>query len=114
MRGKFSKDSKWMEAKRIVRNSNWIEIVHYYHTIGGHNVMVYSLKDREKRLILEVVEGNNVVGDRVLLLTNNDEIVAEDYDEVLNSRKQFSYAENIERTVVNYKGKDIVVYTERR
>jgi hypothetical protein len=114
LRGNFSEDRQWMEAKRMIKDTNWIEIVNYYHAIGGKNVMVYSIHDREKCLIIDVLEGNNVAEDRVLVLTPKNEVVAKDYEEVLNSRKQFSYADNIERLELDYKGTEIIVHTERR
>lgn len=88
----FSKDNKWMEAKKVVGNTNWLEIISYYRAINGTDVFVYSVIDGDKRLIVDVLDN-----DTVLLLNKSGQLVTEDYEATLNSKKIFKHSEQGER-----------------
>ncbi|AXH71110.1 hypothetical protein BSP38_068 [Bacillus phage BSP38] len=78
-----------MEAKRAVGHLNWLEVISYYRSIDGCNVSVFSVKDGEKRLIVDVIDD-----DTVLLLDQNGHEAEDTYDNVLSSRKVFKYSDN--------------------
>jgi len=82
----FSQDEKWMEAKKAVGNTNWLEIISYYRSIKGNHVSVYSVVNGEKRLIVDVLDDNTV------LLISNNEYIKDSYENVLNSRKIFKFS----------------------
>jgi hypothetical protein len=85
----FSQDEKWMEAKRAVGHLNWLEVISYYRSIDGSNVQVYSVRDGEKRLIIDLLDDDTV------LLKDKDGFAKEDtYENVLQSRKIFKYSES--------------------
>ncbi|AMQ66589.1 portal protein [Bacillus phage Shbh1] len=85
----FSKDSKWVEAKKVIGSSNWIEVVSYYRYIGGENVFVYVIGDGNKKLIVDIMDDQNV-----LLIDKEGNPSIDTYDNVQNSRKMFRYSEN--------------------
>jgi hypothetical protein len=85
----FSQDTKWVEAKRVVGNNNWIDIVSYYHSINGKNVLVYSIVEGDKRLIVDIIDD-----DTVLLVNKHGQRVVDSYENVLSSRKVFQYIES--------------------
>ena len=85
----FSQDAKWVEAKRTIGNNNWIDIVSYYHYIDGKNVLVYSIVEGDKRLIVDVLDD-----DTVLLKDKQGQYVVDSYENVLSSRKTFKYIES--------------------
>jgi hypothetical protein len=105
----FSQDKKWIEAKRVIGNLNWIEIVSYYRFINGNNVFVYSIVDGDKRLIVDVISE-----DTVLLLSKNGELVTDDYDSVLNSKKIFKYSDKYERRTYSLGSHNFNIATESR
>jgi hypothetical protein len=85
----FSQDEKWMEAKRAVGHLNWLEVISYYRSIEGKNVEVYSVRDGEQRLIVDLIDDDTV------LLQDKDGLAIQDtYESVLSSRKIFKYAES--------------------
>ncbi|QIW88669.1 hypothetical protein P59_072 [Bacillus phage P59] len=85
----FSQDEKWMEAKRAVGHLNWLEVISYYRSIDGKNVEVYSVRDGEQRLIVDLIDDDTV------LLLDKDGFAREDtYENVLSSRKIFKYSES--------------------
>ena len=88
----YSKDSKWDEAKEFIKQQgmqdNWIEIVDYYRQIGGRHVAVFIAIDKQKYMILEATKDN-----RVILLDKDNNILLEDYDLVIESKKMFYYIE---------------------
>lgn len=91
----FREDSKWQIAKKLLnQNYTWLEVISYYKAIGGKNVLVYSVIDGEKRLIVDLTEDN-----QVLLANRHGELVTDTYENVLNSRKVFEYSDrdSIER-----------------
>lgn len=87
----FKDDKKWQEAKRVAGSDKWLEVISYYRSIGGKNVFVYSVIDGDKRLIVDILDD-----DRVLLVDKRGELVTDNYDNVLNSKKVFKYNEDIE------------------
>lgn len=82
----YSQDEKWVEAKRAVGNVNWLEVIHYYRSINGDKVFVYSVVEGNKRLIVDIIDDENV-----LLLNQKGEPVTDSYENVLKSRKIFRY-----------------------
>lgn len=106
----FSQDPKWIEAKEVVGKPNWIEVVSYYRHIGGTNVFVYCIGDGDKKLIVDVVDDDN----NVLLINKFDEPVIEGYENVLSSRKQFSYSEDFENRTYEVQGKKVTIAIERK
>lgn len=83
----FGQDKKWIEAKRIVGNDNsWLEVISCYNSIGGKGVFVYSVIEGQKRLIVDVLDDNHV-----LLFDSNKNLVVEQYETILNSKKLFKY-----------------------
>lgn len=105
----FSKDKKWMEAKRAIGNMNWLEIVSYYRSINGIHVFVYSVIDGNKRLIVDVIDD-----DTVLLLSKSGQLVIDDYDLVLNSKKIFKYSEQCEHKDLYLGSQKYSIVTESR
>ncbi|WRW34707.1 portal protein [Staphylococcus phage CF5] len=88
----FSKDSKWDEAKDFIKGQgmqdNWIEVIDYYRQIGGKHVAVFIAIDKKKYMILEATKNN-----KVILVDRDNNIVLEDYDTVMESKKMFYYIE---------------------
>lgn len=84
----FSQDKKWVEAKKAVGRSNWLEVVSYYRSIDGKNVFVYSVIEGKKRLIVDVLNDDTV------LLIDRDRLTTDSYESVLNSKKVFKYNED--------------------
>jgi hypothetical protein len=88
----YSQDEKWVEAKRAVGGLNWLEVISYYRSVDGENVFVYSVIEGDKRLIVDILDDENV-----LLLNKYGEPIVDSYENVLNSRKVFKYNdENLE------------------
>lgn len=89
---KYSKDNKWNEAKDFIKHQgmqdNWIEVVDYYRQIGGKHVAVFIAIDKKKYMILEATTDG-----RVLLVDRDNQVVLEDYDLVMQSKKMFYYIE---------------------
>lgn len=88
----FSKDEKWDEAKSFIKGQgmqdNWIEIVDYYRQIGGQHVAVFIAIDKVKYMILEATKDG-----KVIIVDGDNNIVIEDYDVVMESKKMFYYIE---------------------
>ncbi|AAX92410.1 hypothetical protein TwortDSMZ_092 [Staphylococcus phage Twort] len=88
----YAKDKKWEDAKTFIKQQgmkdNWIEIVDYYRQIGGTHVAVFIALEKEKYMILEATTDN-----RVILVDKNNNIVLEDYNVVMESKKMFYYIE---------------------
>lgn len=106
----FSQDKKWMEAKKLLNQKySWIDIVSYYRSIGGNNVFVYCIGNGDKKLIVDIVDDDNV-----LLINKLGEPIIESYEDVLNSRKVFSYSENFENREFFVGSKRFVVALERK
>ena len=88
----FSKDKKWDEAKDFIKGQwmqdNWIEIVDYYRQIGGKHVAVFIALNKVKYMILEATKDN-----KVILVDKDNNILLEDYDIVMESKKMFYYIE---------------------
>lgn len=86
----FINDQKWNDSKKIAKQNgladNWIEIVDYYMMIKGNHVLAYAILDKQKYRILRVLDSGEI-----LLMDNTGRLVVEDYDIVLESRKQFFY-----------------------
>jgi len=85
----FSSDKKWMEAKKVVGDMNWVEIVSYYRSINGTNVFVYVIGEGNKRLIVDVIDDDNI-----LLINKDGDPEIDTYENVMNSRKEFKYSED--------------------
>lgn len=88
---------KWLEAKNLARITgneyNWIEVVSFYEELGGKHVQVYcSLKDGDKRRIVSPVDNE----DLVVTVKRNNNVILDDYEEVLESKKIFIFAEHSE------------------
>lgn len=105
----FSKDRKWMEAKRAIGSMNWLEIISYYRSISGIHVFVYSVIDGNKRLIVDVIDD-----DTVLLLSKNGQLVIDDYNLVLNSKKIFKYSEHCDHRDFYLGSQKYTIATESR
>ncbi|AYJ75930.1 hypothetical protein BSP14_055 [Bacillus phage BSP14] len=103
----FSQDTKWIEAKKVVGHVNWIEVVSYYRSIGGTNVFVYSVVNGDKRLIVDVIDD-----DEVLLIGKADELLTDSYTNVLNSRKVFKYSEELDFRNYYLRGQKFRIPTE--
>jgi hypothetical protein len=88
----FGQDSKWLEAKKVIGDLNWIEIVSYYRFIGGNNVFVYVIGDGDKKLIVDIIDED----DNILLINKNGKPLTDSYDNVTNSKKVFQYSESLE------------------
>ena len=99
-----------MEDKRVIGNLNWIEIVSYYRFVNGTNVFVYSIVDGDKRLIVDVISGE----DAVLLLNKKGELITDSYDAVLNSKKIFKYSENYELKPYRFGSHKFTIAVESR
>lgn len=88
----FIDDKKWNESKKLARLNgladNWVEIIDYYNSIRGNHVLAYSILDKQKYRILRVLDSGEV-----LLMDGTGRLVVEDYDIVLESRKQFFYSD---------------------
>ncbi|WOZ17508.1 hypothetical protein [Staphylococcus phage vB_SauM-T-SE-G1] len=67
---------------------NWIEIVDYYRQIGGKHVAVFIALNKVKYMILEATKDN-----KVILVDKDNNILLEDYDVVMESKKMFYYIE---------------------
>lgn len=106
----FSQDKKWMEAKRVIGELNWIEIVSYYRFVEGRNVFVYSVVDGDKRLIVDVISGDNAV----LLLNKKGEFVTDSYEAVMNSKKIFKYSDNYELKTYRFGSYKFTIAIESR
>jgi len=105
----FSEDEKWLEAKKIVgANNSWIDIISVYRYLGGKNVFVYIIGDKDKRQIVDIVDDEN----NVLLISKYGEPIIEDYDTVEKSRKSFNYSEDIEERTYYIAGKEASVIEE--
>lgn len=104
----YQEDEKWVEAKRTLRTDDWIEVTSFYRELGGHDVFVYALLDREKKLILDIDDDDNV------LLYTKDGVVSEDYERVFTSRKYFSYTTTPVKTNDTYivAGEEMPIYKE--
>ena len=89
---KFAKDKKWDEAKSFIKQQgmtdNWIEVIDYYRQIGGKHIAVFIAIDKQKYMILEATKD-----DRVILIDKDNNIVLEDYNTVMQSRKMFYFIE---------------------
>lgn len=103
----FNQDAKWVEAKRVVGNLNWLEVVSYYRSIGGKNVFVYSVIEGDKRLIVDVLDDDSVV-----LINREGEVSINDYDTVMNSRKVFKYNEDIEQIPFTFRNQQYFIPVE--
>lgn len=106
----FNQDLKWLEAKKAVGNNEWIEIISYYRSIGGQNVFVYCVGNGDKRLIVDVIDEN----DNVLLINKTGEPVIDTYDNVLNSRKVFTYSDNSENMKFSVGDMKYIIAIERK
>ena len=67
---------------------NWIEVIDYYRQIGGKHIAVFIAIDKQKYMILEATKD-----DRVILIDKDNNIVLEDYNTVMQSRKMFYFIE---------------------
>ena len=89
---KFAKDKKWDEAKAFIKQQgmtdNWIEVIDYYRQIGGKHIAVFIAIDKQKYMILEATKDG-----RVILIDKDNNIVLEDYNTVMQSRKMFYFIE---------------------
>jgi hypothetical protein len=103
----FSQDKKWMEAKKVCGHLNWLEVIAYYREIQGTNVFVYSVRNGERRLIVDVFDD-----DTVILLNKNRELVKDSYERVLSSRKSFKYSEHYENQEYSLGHRTYTVPTE--
>lgn len=86
----YMNDSLWIESKRVAKDNgmsdNWLEIVEYYHSLGGHRAMVHSIIDEKQREILHILDTEDI-----LLIDSDGNLHVEDYDTVLASKKLFFY-----------------------
>lgn len=88
----FSSDKKWMEAKKVVGDTNWVEVINYYRSINGTNVFVYAIGDGDRKLIVDVIDDE----DNILLINKHGNPEIDTYENVTNSRKEFKYSEDTE------------------
>lgn len=103
----FSQDEKWLEAKRAAGHLNWLEVIAYYREIGGSCVYVYAIGDKDKRLIVDILND-----DTILLLDKNNSPVIDTYENILKSRKAFNYSENYEYTQFYHEDTKYIVKVE--
>lgn len=89
----YMNDSLWIESKRVAKDNgmadNWLEIVEYYHSLGGHRAMVHSIIDEKQREILHILDT-----EEILLIDSDGNLHVEDYETVLSSKKLFFYKTN--------------------
>lgn len=105
----FNQDSKWIEAKKVVGNLNWLEIISYYRMVEGSNVFVYAIGDGDKRLIVDVIDDNEV-----LLVGKSEELIIDTYENIMRSKKMFSYSENYKKRDFVLGGSKITIKLESR
>lgn len=103
----FSRDKKWIEAKKVIGDINWLEIISYYRMINGSNVFVYSIINKEQKLIVDILDDH-----RVILVNKHSEIELEDYNTVLSSRKRFCYSHKYKEKELEFNGRKINIKLE--
>lgn len=108
-------DELWVEAKQVAKANgmanNWVEIVEYYHSLGGHRAMVHSIIADKQREILHVLDDESV-----LLIDSRSNLHIADYNDVLESKKLFfckkvDNYETLELTIpqsLTYQGNNII------
>lgn len=86
----YIKDKEWNKAKTVAKRSglgsNWVEIVDYYHSIGGVGAIVQTIIDGRSYQIICVTDQNSV-----LCVNADRQPVLFTYDMVLTSKKLFYY-----------------------
>lgn len=86
----YIKDVEWNKAKSVAKRSglgsNWVEIVDYYHSIGGTGAMVQTIIDGRSYQIICVTDQNSV-----LCVNADREPVLFTYETVITSKKLFYY-----------------------
>lgn len=82
-----------MEAKKVIGELDWVEIISYYRFVGGNNVFVYIIGEGDKKQIIDFVDEEN----NVLLLNKYGNLEIDTYDNVTNSRKVFEYSDDYEK-----------------
>lgn len=86
----FSKDEKWLEAKKIAKASgfqdDWIAVIDCYVFLGGKFVQLYAITENDKFRVLGLSDS-----EQLLLLNREGQVVTGDYNEIFESRKHFFY-----------------------
>ncbi|WP_325227477.1 hypothetical protein [Schnuerera sp.] len=106
----FSQDKKWMEAKKVIGDLDWIEIISYYRFIGGNNVFVYVAGDGDKKQIVDIIDKEGTV----LLLNRAGYLETDTYDNVTNSKKIFEYSEYFEEEEHFFEDSKIKIPVKKR
>lgn len=104
----FGNDKKWLEAKKVIGNLDWIEIVSYYRFIEGDKVFVYAVGDGDRRQIIDVLGDDR----DVLLLNQDNELETDTYENITNSRKAFEYTQEREEKEYYLEGARITIPIE--
>lgn len=104
----FTKDTKWMEAKKVINGMDWVLIVSYYRFVGGKNIFVYVIGDQDRKLIVDITGDD----DDVILINKKGELEVDTYENVTNSRKEFTHSEEYKEQTYYVKGEEITVPIE--
>lgn len=102
-------DTLWLDAKQIAKQNglanNWVEIVEYYHSTGGHRAIVHSIIDDVQREILNILDDETV-----LLINSEGSLCVMPYDDVVSSKKLFFYKASEEYNEVSLSIPDGMTY----
>lgn len=88
----FGTDKQWLEAKKVIGDLDWIEIVSYYRFVGGRNAFVFTVGEGEVRQIIDIIDEDK----NVLLLNDEGQIEVDTFDNVTKSKKIFKYTTEVE------------------
>jgi len=94
----YGDDLIWEQAKEVARvggcKNEWIKIIDYYNLSEGKNVNIFCAIDQKKYRILYITDS-----EKVLMLDRENELVTEDYQIVVESRKIFLFQEDPKKEI---------------
>lgn len=88
----FGTDKRWLEAKKVVGDLDWVEIVSYYRFVGGRNAFVFTAGEGEVKQIIDILDEDK----NVILLNDEGQVEIDTFENVTKSKKIFKYTTEIE------------------